>query len=160
MLFRSLLFSSLATPLLLLTDKNVRDHGLQTGILYFETVVVASVGVNLSKGLFSRPRPYVYNQSVPESEKQKNDATNSFFSGHTAMSAAGTFFAAKIFCDTHTDSKWKPAAWIGAAAIPIATGFYRYRAGKHFPTDIIAGYCWGALSGILIPQLHRTWKKN
>ncbi|MEO8085591.1 MAG: phosphatase PAP2 family protein [Bacteroidota bacterium] len=155
-----LMISSLAIPFTLLLDKNIRDQSWQIGLLYFETIAVASVGINISKGLVRRPRPYTYNPDVPESEKQKTDATNSFFSGHTTMSAAGTFFAAKVFCDTHPESKWKPAVWIGATAIPLATGFYRYRAGKHFPTDIIVGYCWGALSGILIPQLHRQRKTN
>ena len=155
-----LMISSLALPFVLLLDKNIRGNSLQTGVLYFETIAFASVGINISKGLVSRARPYVYNPSVPESEKQKTDATNSFFSGHTTISAASTFFAAKIFCDYHPDSKWKPAVWIGAAAIPLATGFYRYRAGKHFPTDVLLGYCWGALSGILIPQLHRQKKVN
>jgi membrane-associated phospholipid phosphatase len=155
-----LMISSLAMPFVLLLDKNIRGNSWQTGVLYFETLVFASVGINLSKGLVSRPRPYVYNPSVPESEKQKTDATNSFFSGHTTISAASTFFAAKVFSDYNPDSKWKPAVWIGAAAIPLATGFYRYRAGKHFPTDVILGYCWGALSGILIPQLHRQKKVN
>lgn len=154
------MISSLAIPFTLLLDKNIRDHSWQIGLLYFETIAVASVGINISKGLVRRPRPYTYNPDVPESEKQKMDATNSFFSGHTTMSAAGTFFAAKVFCDTHPESKWKPAVWVGAAAIPLATGFYRYRAGKHFPTDVIIGYCWGALSGILIPQLHHQKKVN
>lgn len=155
-----LMISSLALPFALLLDKNIRDNSWQTAAMYFETMAIASVGINLSKGLISRPRPYVYNPSVSESEKQKTDATNSFFSGHTAISVAGTFFAATVFCDYNPDSKWKPVVWFGAAAIPLATGIYRYRAGKHFPTDVIVGYCWGAFSGIVIPQLHRLRKND
>ena len=150
-----LMFSSLALPFALLLDKNARGNSLQTGVIYFETLAIASVGINLSKGLTRRPRPYVYNSSVPESEKQKTDATKSFFSGHTTLSAAGTFFVAKVFCDYNPDSKWKPAVWIGAAAIPLATGFYRYRAGKHYPTDVLVAICYGAMTGIVLPQLHR-----
>lgn len=150
-----LMFSSLAIPFALLLDKNIRDHGGQSGVIYLETMAIASVGINLSKGLIRRPRPYVYNPSVPESEKHKTDATNSFFSGHTAVSAASTFFAAKVFCDNNPGSKWKPALWIGAAAFPLATGFYRYRAGKHFPTDVLVAICYGAMTGIVLPQLHR-----
>ncbi|MCX6274750.1 MAG: phosphatase PAP2 family protein [Bacteroidetes bacterium] len=149
-----LMFSSIAIPLALLLDKNIRNHSGQSGVIYLETMAIASVGISLSKGIIRRPRPYAYNPSVPESEKQKTDATNSFFSGHTTVSAASTFFAAKVFCDYNPNSKWKPVVWIGAAAIPLATGFYRYRAGKHFPTDILVAFCYGALSGILIPQLH------
>jgi len=150
-----LLYSSLASPILLMLDKNIRENSWEASLLYLETIVVASVGINLSKGLVSRPRPYVYNPDVPGSVKQKTDATNSFFSGHTTMSAASAFFTAKIFCDYNPDSKLKPVAWICAATLPLATGYCRIRAGQHFPTDVIAGYCWGALSGILIPQLHK-----
>lgn len=155
-----LMITSLAIPFTLLLDKKIRDNSWQTSVIYFETLAFASVGINLSKGFVRRPRPYVYNSSVPEEEKQKADATNSFFSGHTTISAASTFFAAKVYFDYHPDSKWKPVVWFGAAAIPVATGLYRYHAGKHFPTDVIVGYCWGALSGIIIPELHRQRKKN
>lgn len=149
-----LLYASLASPFVLLLDQNVRENSLQTGLLYFETLLVASVGVNISKGLVRRARPYVYNPEAALSLKQKTDATNSFFSGHTAMSAASSFFAAKVFCDYNPSSKLKPAVWIGAAALPLATGYCRYRAGQHFFSDILVGYCWGALTGIIIPQLH------
>lgn len=149
------MFSSLAIPFALLLDKSIRDHSGQSGVLYLETMAIASAGINLSKGLIRRPRPYVYNPSVTDSEKQKRDATNSFFSGHTTISAASTFFAAKVFSDSNSNSKWKPAVWIGAAVIPLATGYYRYRAGKHFPTDVLIAMCYGAMTGIIIPQLHR-----
>lgn len=155
-----LMFSSIAIPFALLLDKNILNHSLKTGVIYFETIAIASVGINLSKGLVRRPRPYVYNPSVPVRAKQKTDATRSFFSGHTTTAAASAFFAAKVYCDNNPGSKFKPVIWISAAALPLATGYYRYRAGKHFPTDVIIGYCWGALSGILIPQLHRQTKVN
>ena len=43
-------------------------------------------------------------------------------------------------------------------AIPAWTGIERYLAGKHFPTDIIPGYIFGAACGFFIPHLHRTGK--
>ena len=35
-------------------------------------------------------------------------------------------------------------------------GLYRYKAGKHFPADIIARLIVGATSGILIPEIHKV----
>lgn len=49
----------------------------------------------------------------------------------------------------------------GLAAIPPALiGYFRYKAGKHFPSDIIVGYVVGAVGGILIPHLHKIHKKQ
>jgi membrane-associated phospholipid phosphatase len=47
-----------------------------------------------------------------------------------------------------------PLAWGLAVAIPAWTGVERILAGKHFPTDVIAGYAFGALCGYLVPGIH------
>jgi len=39
--------------------------------------------------------------------------------------------------------------------MPAVTGYLRYEAGRHFPTDILGGYALGALTGVLIPIMHR-----
>jgi undecaprenyl-diphosphatase len=52
-----------------------------------------------------------------------------------------------------------PRPWITLA---LATGLStfvsveRVRAGKHFPTDVIAGSLAGAAVGVVVPHLHRT----
>ena len=40
------------------------------------------------------------------------------------------------------------------------TAYLRVRAGKHFLTDVIAGYAVGATIGILVPHLHRNQSLN
>lgn len=50
---------------------------------------------------------------------------------------------------------WKVVAWAGAAVIPGTIGYWRYTSGKHFPSDILAGYLVWAGTGILIPYLHK-----
>ena len=74
---------------------------------------------------------------------------------HTSLSAAGSFFAARVFSDYYPDSKWKPVVWGAAVAIPAVTGYLRVRGGRHFPTDVIAGYAVGALAGWGVPALHK-----
>ena len=48
-----------------------------------------------------------------------------------------------------------------AALIPPAiVGYYRYKAMRHFPTDIMVGMAVGATVGILVPHLHKTKKQD
>ena len=64
--------------------------------------------------------------------------------------------------DYHPDMKteYKIGLWTFVAAVPFATGYLRVSAGKHFPTDVIAGYAVGAFVGWLIPELHKRKKLN
>jgi membrane-associated phospholipid phosphatase len=80
---------------------------------------------------------------------------SSLYSGHTAATAAASFFAAKVYCDYNPDLGMNKYLIYGAAAIPpLIMGYVRLRALAHFPTDILTGFGVGAACGILIPQLH------
>ena len=74
------------------------------------------------------------------------------------MTAANTFFAAKVFSDYYPDSKWKPVVWTAAATIPAITGYLRVKGGRHFTTDVITGYAVGAAVGYLVPHFHKKKK--
>jgi len=129
-------------------------------LIWSETNLVASTGTQMVKSWTKRTRPYAYNPDASVEEKGTIIARKSFISGHTSTSAANTFFLAKVFSDYFPDSKYKPLVWGVAAAIPAWTGIERYLAGKHFPTDIITGYAFGALCGYFIPHMHKTRKAN
>jgi undecaprenyl-diphosphatase len=43
-----------------------------------------------------------------------------------------------------------------ATGVTTFTSVERVRAGKHFPTDVIAGAFAGAGIGVIVPHLHRT----
>ncbi|MEM9822571.1 MAG: phosphatase PAP2 family protein [Bacteroidota bacterium] len=148
-------YGSFAFPTLFLANKNTRDDWSTLFILWGETVLLNSGVTTLSKYAFRRPRPYVYNPNVSTETKMTVTAKASFFSGHTSMTAANTFFAAKVFSDYYPNSKWKPVVWTVAATIPALTGYFRVSAGRHYPTDVIAGYAVGAAIGYLIPHLHQ-----
>ena len=66
------------------------------------------------------------------------------------------FFTAKTLTDYVDRPGVEAVAWTTAALLPAATGFFRYKAGKHFPSDVIVGYVVGATVGVLIPHLHKT----
>ncbi|HZH68275.1 MAG TPA: phosphatase PAP2 family protein, partial [Chitinophagales bacterium] len=120
-----------------------------------ETFMMSFAITSMTKELVQRTRPYVYYDDVPMSEKIRKDARASFFSGHTSMTATGTFFSAMVYTQMHPNSKWKPLVWTGAAAFPLGVGLLRYSGGKHYWTDILTGYLVGATIGVLVPHLHK-----
>ena len=108
-----------------------------------------------------RVRPFVYNDGEPITKKTETGTKNSFYSGHTATSACATFFMAKVYTDHHPELGGRKYLYYGLAVVPPAiTGYLRYRAAKHFPTDIITGGVMGAVTGILVPQLHKRSKSG
>lgn len=153
------LYGSFASPLLLLSGKKTRSEFGQIMALYGEALFINTGITFITKSLFKRPRPFVFNEAVVDEFKLSRSARSSFISGHTSVTTVNTFFAAKVFADFYPDSPWKPVVWTLGAAIPAVTGYLRVAAGKHYPTDVIGGYAVGAVVGILIPHLHRN-KKN
>ncbi len=152
--------TSMAVPLALAGDPTIRQDWKQLTLLYAESLLVTNGLTTLTKHLVQRKRPYTYNPDAPLAIKLEKDATSSFFSGHTSLAATGTFFAAKVYSDYHPDSPAKPYVWIAAAVLPAATGYFRYEAGEHFPTDVVAGYVVGGSVGILIPEIHKALDKD
>lgn len=150
-----LLRVGVSTPVGLSFSPKIRGgNALLLGAMAAETYLLTLGLTELTKNLARRTRPFTYNPAAPMSEKVSPDARRSFFSGHTSMSAAGCFFAAKVWSDFYPDSRWKPLVWGSAMALPALTAVFRVRAGKHFPTDVLVGYAVGALAGWLVPEVH------
>lgn len=152
----ALVGASYAAPLALLAFEDTRNDTGTLGLILLETVMLNEALTGITKALVRRPRPNTYNAQAPEAMRTARDNTFSFFSGHTSHSAALSFFIAKTLSDYVDGSGVRTIAWVTAAVLPAATGFFRYRAGKHFPSDIVVGYVVGASVGILIPHLHKT----
>lgn len=151
-------YPSYAFPFLFLSNKKTRGDFGKIMALYGETILIVGGLTSLTKRVALRPRPLVYNELVPFSDKQQNNSRYAFFSGHASVSAANSIFAAKVFSDYFPESKWKPVVWSAAILIPTSTAYLRVKAGKHYPTDVITGAAIGGAIGFLIPHLHR--KKN
>ena len=149
-------YAAMPLPLLLMLDKDIRKDGLKIGLLYLEAMGITGVFYTGSNYYVNRYRPLAYNSSVPMSERQEGGSTNSFIAGHPALVATSTFFTAKVFSDYNPDSKLKPLFWGAAILSTGATAYWRHRAGKHFPSDLIVGTSIGALSGILVPHFHKN----
>ena len=149
------LFSSIALPFLPHISKECRAEEFKIVGMAFETFFLTDGITNMTKALRSRYRPFTYNAELSDDIRLSNGAKFSFPSGHTSSSAALAFFAAKVYSDIHPDSQWKPLIWSLAVTFPAINGYLRYRAGKHFPSDVITGYLIGAGIGVLVPSLHR-----
>jgi membrane-associated phospholipid phosphatase len=152
-----LLYAALATPATLAFSAKNRHWraGGTVATMGLESAFLTLGLTQVIKNTAQRERPFVYNSTVPNALKYQSDARRSFFSGHTSMSATACFFTAQVYSDLYPESRWRPVVWGAAATLPAVAGYFRYRGGKHFPTDILAGYAVGALSGWLVPRLHR-----
>jgi len=143
-------------PLSTLVLKPVRSEWKAISLMYFETLMLNTSINSFTKSSVTRYRPYTYNQDVSMEDKLTKEADRSFFSGHVSHVASLSFFTASVLNDFYPDSKLKWVWWTGAVTLPMVTGYFRYDAGKHFPTDIIVGYATGALIGYFIPKIHKT----
>ncbi|GAA4507344.1 hypothetical protein GCM10023172_37810 [Hymenobacter ginsengisoli] len=146
--------SLVIAPGLLALNPAVRHRYGQVVVLYIETVAAADAVFATAIGNIPRYRPYLYGTEGGDL-RNGHIATNSFFAGHTAHTAAATFFAAKVFHDFNPDSRAQPYVWAAAALVPAAVAFTRVEAGKHFLSDNITGYAVGATMGVVVPQLHK-----
>lgn len=99
-----------------------------------------------------RNRPYMYNPSVTMEEKIKTDSRMSFFSAHTST-VSSMCFSFALAHQTYFPNKNK-VVWIGAFTVPAIEGLLRVKAGKHYPTDVIAGYFVGLASSLLMHYIH------
>ncbi len=151
--------SMVVAPGLLALNPATKSHYGQVLGLYLETVATTTAIFTMTVGNVTRYRPYTYGPEGGDARKGKI-ATNSFFAGHTAHTAASTFFAAKVFHDFNPDSPAQPFVWGAAALVPAAVAYSRMEAGKHFLSDNIVGYAVGATVGIVVPQLHKAGTKG
>lgn len=149
------LYTSIGLSGALLLGKNIRRDFGKIAILFLETMAINGGLTNLSKATFLRPRPYVFDENWDPERILSSGDRAAFVSGHTSGSAAGAFFFARVFSDYYPESKLKPYVWVVAAGMPALTGYLRVRAGRHYPTDVIAGYLVGASAGYLVPTLHK-----
>ncbi len=142
-------------PLTLFFSGKARSEYKPILLMYSEVIAFTGALTQITKGGVGRLRPYAYNQDTPLDLKLTTTTRRSFFSGHVSHVASLSFFTASVFSDLHPDSKYKYAVWAGAISAPAITGYLRYKAGRHFPSDVIVGYGVGAFVGYFIPKLHK-----
>lgn len=153
---------ALAAPIL----TGLRDGaqaGLVDGIIYAESAAFTWAATDLAKLAVRRPRPAAYQRQAELNAQEGKDAPSitetdsalSFFSGHAAetaaISATATYIA--FVRSPNTVRPW--VTLIVGSALTAFVSYERVAAGRHFPTDVIAGAMAGAGIGVLVPHLHR-----
>ncbi len=155
--------ATFVAPVFLLADKRIKSQWLDVGLLYFETQTISMLlyaWSPLGPQFIDRYRPETYYDEINLKNRQGGQNRNSFFSGHTVVTATGSFFIAKVICDFHPELGGKKWLVYGAALVPpTVVGYFRVKGLRHFPTDTIVATALGAAVGILIPHLHKK-KKN
>lgn len=151
-----LVYAGAAGGASLILDREVRSRFWGIALMGLETIALTDGFTSLSKAVVLRPRPFVYQPEADLGGKLTANARFSFFSGHTSFAACVSFFSAKVYSDLHPGSKARLPVWIAAATLPAVTGFLRMQAGKHYLSDVLAGYAAGALIGFGIPALHKA----
>jgi len=155
-----LLYASFAFPLSFLAIEETRDDFPKLLLMYGEVLLISGSLNGIVKGITKRTRPYVYSDETPMDDRTTTAARVSFYSGHTSLSAAITFFTANVFTSYISDKTTRIIIWSAAALYPAVIGYLRVESSSHFPTDVIVGYIVGAGIGFLIPELHRIQKEN
>jgi membrane-associated phospholipid phosphatase len=129
------------------------------GIMYLEGYLINSSFTSNTKITVQRIRPYMYNNELSEDSRMtlSNEETTykSFYSGHTSSAFFNAVFISKVVTDIYGESGYTYAVWGICLTAAATTGYLRYEAGKHFPSDIIVGAIAGGAIGYLIPVLHK-----
>ena len=154
------LTSAIISPLAFLLSDKTRGDFIVLGVMYGESMLITN-GLNKTiKNIVQRKRPFTYNPDADHKDKKEKDAVLSFYSGHTANAFNSAVFVSAVFSDYYPQSPWRYAVWGTSLLLASTTGYLRYYAGKHYPTDIIAGAVIGSITGWAIPALHRNRNEN
>jgi phospholipid/cholesterol/gamma-HCH transport system permease protein len=134
-----------ATPVvafaLKLADYGPRNYrGWMTDIIVdAEAVAWSGVFNEIFRRSVRRPRPFLYEPGVDQDNRDKVEATLSYYSGHTSALFALSVAASYTYQLRHPHSRWLIPLWIGAMTISTAEAILRIFSGDHFPTDVIVG---------------------
>jgi len=148
-------FASMPLPFLFLFGNTKKDFFKLTG-LYLEAMSITGFLYTGSVYFVDRYRPYAYSDESTMDQRTRGGAKNSFYAGHVALVGTSTFFMAKVYADYHPDSKLKWFFYTLAGTTTAVTAYLRYRAGQHFPSDLLLGMAQGTLTGLLVPHFHKN----
>lgn len=124
------------------------------GVLFVLLTIGVGNGINqLLKHSFERPRPDIADQLI----------TYSFPSGHSQMGVLYLFTLAYLFSNMTGSRKKAMTIWSIAIVLAFFIGLARIAEGRHFPTDVLAGwsigYSWFIIC-VLWYESPKRWRKK
>lgn len=138
----------IAGVLILLIWKSTREYVLP---LLLVIALSGIVGSQLTKHLIERERP----SNLVFAHPQEPIYYNSFPSGHTTTAFACAFMLLFMTLGT-SRAKWGWLALVWAAFV----GMSRVYRGVHWPTDTIAGMCFGLLAACIVRLVQQRIKSG
>jgi membrane-associated phospholipid phosphatase len=125
-------------------------------LLILSEALAWSSAVNLNvRATRLHPRPFVYGTKAPAAERAEPQAAGSFYSGHASEAFLGAVYLATVYPLRHPEFEHRGWLWAGSLTAATAAAALRVAAGKHFPSDVLAGAAMGSLIGLGFAQLHR-----
>lgn len=121
-------------------------------LILLGAMISGSGAVVLLKGFFVRPRPTLVDHLVIEHSA-------SFPSGHAANSAIVYLTIAALFMRIEPDLRTRLFVLCAAILLTLAIGISRVALGVHWPSDVLAGWMFGAAWAslwALVVKLPRT----
>lgn len=151
-----LLVATVGGPISLLAMAPGPGEPVTVAVMLGETILLTNGVGQLTKTVFRRVRPFVYNDNadIPIEKKTSKSARQSFPSGHATNAFASAVFLSTVYARIHPTSPARYWIWGGSLAAATTVGYLRYTAGKHFPTDVLAGAVLGAAIGWIVPRMH------
>jgi undecaprenyl-diphosphatase len=123
-------------------------HAIMIMVIMALLITFTDQTTNLIKNYFQRLRPGNNPEFVHIIRIVQKRNSYSFFSGHAANSMAAAVLLYRIM---------KPyLKYMGFIFLwPLIFAYSRIYLGLHYPFDIMCGYIWGTLTGLLFYQLYK-----
>ncbi len=131
---------------------------LQDGIILGEAMTwAAALSLNV-RAMRLHPRPFVYDSTngSTRSDREAPEAAGSFFSGHASAAFVGAAYLATVYPLRHPEFQHPGLLWAGSLTAASTVAILRVAAGKHFPSDVVAGAGVGALLGWGFAKMHES----
>jgi membrane-associated phospholipid phosphatase len=123
-------------------------------ILLFEATILNGVMNEVVRFVVQRPRPFVIHDPV----RLGGDPAHytSFYSGHTSFAALAGVILTLSLVQERAPRLLRYVAGGCAFALVVATAVFRVEAGRHYPTDVIAGALFGTIAALLVALAHAS----
>ena len=122
-------------------------RGICCALMLAATLAVGETGTGILKRTVGRPRPY---ETHPETRMLAGKGLNgSMPSGHSAIWAGAAMVAAAYY----------PRSRKVMFPLAAGVGISRMYVGVHYPSDVLAGWAWGAVYGWCLPRFFEAaWR--